>query len=133
MIAPTLIKTALEKISGSGIDISGAGEGDLIDAVGSGLDLGMKKHKKRGNKAKKGKGLSAGGMSAGGMSAGGMSAGGMSAGGMSAGGAPGAKPKKKREVSKKVSKRAEIVKKVMKEKGLSMIEASKYVKQHKLY
>ena len=34
---------------------------------------------------------------------------------------------------KKVNKRAEIVKKVMKEKGLSMIEASKYVKAHKLY
>jgi len=31
------------------------------------------------------------------------------------------------------SKRAEIVKKVMKEKGLKMIEASKYVKQHGLY
>lgn len=31
------------------------------------------------------------------------------------------------------SKRAEIVKKIMKEKGLSMIEASKYVKQHNLY
>jgi hypothetical protein len=30
-------------------------------------------------------------------------------------------------------KRAEIVKKVMKEKGLKMIEASKYVKQHNLY
>jgi len=31
------------------------------------------------------------------------------------------------------SKRADIVRKVMKEKGLSMIEASKYVKQHNLY
>lgn len=31
------------------------------------------------------------------------------------------------------SARAEIVKKVMKEKGLKMIEASKYVKAHKLY
>jgi hypothetical protein len=31
------------------------------------------------------------------------------------------------------SKRAEIVKKVMKEKGLKMIEASKYVKAHGLY
>jgi hypothetical protein len=30
-------------------------------------------------------------------------------------------------------KRADIVKKVMKEKGISMIEASKYVKQHNLY
>jgi len=30
-------------------------------------------------------------------------------------------------------KRAEIVKKVMKEKGMKMIEASKYVKQHNLY
>jgi hypothetical protein len=31
------------------------------------------------------------------------------------------------------SKRAEIVKKVMKEKGLSMIAASKHVKEHNLY
>jgi hypothetical protein len=31
------------------------------------------------------------------------------------------------------NKRAEIVKKIMKEKGLSMIEASKYVKENKLY
>jgi hypothetical protein len=31
------------------------------------------------------------------------------------------------------NKRAEIVKKIMKEKKLSMIEASKYVKEHKLY
>jgi hypothetical protein len=30
-------------------------------------------------------------------------------------------------------KRAEIVKRIMKEKGLKMIEASKYVKEHKLY
>ena len=30
-------------------------------------------------------------------------------------------------------KRAEIVKKVMKEKGMKMIEASKYVKEHNLY
>jgi hypothetical protein len=31
------------------------------------------------------------------------------------------------------SRRAEVVKKVMREKGLKMIEASKYVKQHGLY
>jgi hypothetical protein len=31
------------------------------------------------------------------------------------------------------SARAEIVKKIMKEKGMKMIEASKYVKEHKLY
>ena len=30
-------------------------------------------------------------------------------------------------------KRADIVKKIMKEKGMKMIEASKYVKEHKLY
>jgi coproporphyrinogen III oxidase-like Fe-S oxidoreductase len=30
-------------------------------------------------------------------------------------------------------KRAEVVKKVMKEKGMKMIEASKYVKEHGLY
>ena len=35
--------------------------------------------------------------------------------------------------SKKVNKRAEIVKKIMKDKGLSLIEASKYVKTHNLY
>ena len=34
---------------------------------------------------------------------------------------------------KKVNKRAEIVKKIMKDKGLSMIESSKYVKTHNLY
>ena len=34
---------------------------------------------------------------------------------------------------KKVNKRAEIVKKIMKDKGLSMIESSKYVKAHDLY
>ena len=34
---------------------------------------------------------------------------------------------------KKVNKRAEIVKKIMKDKGLSMISASKYVKTHNLY
>jgi hypothetical protein len=34
---------------------------------------------------------------------------------------------------KKVNKRAVVVKKIMKEKGLSMIEASKYVKAHNLY
>ena len=34
---------------------------------------------------------------------------------------------------KKVNKRAEIVKKVMKDKGLSLIEASKHVKTHNLY
>ena len=34
---------------------------------------------------------------------------------------------------KKVNKRAEIVKKIMKDKGLSLIESSKYVKAHNLY
>jgi hypothetical protein len=34
---------------------------------------------------------------------------------------------------KKPNKRAEVVKKIMKEKGLKMIEASKYVKEHNLY
>jgi hypothetical protein len=34
---------------------------------------------------------------------------------------------------KRVNKRAEIVKKVMREKGMKMIEASKYVKANKLY
>ena len=34
---------------------------------------------------------------------------------------------------KKVNKRAEIVKKIMKEKGLSLIESSKYVKANNLY
>ena len=40
---------------------------------------------------------------------------------------------KKSKKSKKKNKRAEIVKKVMREKGMKMIEASKYVKQHGLY
>ena len=31
------------------------------------------------------------------------------------------------------AKRAEIVKKIMKEKGLKLIEASRYVKEHNLY
>ena len=35
--------------------------------------------------------------------------------------------------SKKVNKRAEIVKKIMKEHGISMIDASKHVKAHNLY
>ena len=35
--------------------------------------------------------------------------------------------------TKKVNKRAEIVKKVMKEKGLGLIQASKYVKENNLY
>lgn len=35
--------------------------------------------------------------------------------------------------AKKVNKRAEIVKKIMTEKGLKMIDASKYVKDHNLY
>jgi hypothetical protein len=34
---------------------------------------------------------------------------------------------------KKINKRAEVVKKIMKEKGLKMIEASKYVKENNLY
>jgi hypothetical protein len=44
--------------------------------------------------------------------------------------------KKRRQPAKEGSgrsKRAEIVRKVMKEKGMKMIEASKYVKQHGLY
>ena len=35
--------------------------------------------------------------------------------------------------SKKVNKRAEIVKKIMKQHGISMIEASKHIKTHNLY
>jgi hypothetical protein len=48
---------------------------------------------------------------------------------------PKAPAKKKRMVSAGDGrrKRAEIVRKVMKEKGMKMIEASKYVKEHKLY
>jgi len=43
--------------------------------------------------------------------------------------------KKKRMVSESDGrrKRAEVVKRVMKEKGMKMIEASKYVKEHNLY
>ena len=43
------------------------------------------------------------------------------------------KGKMHRKPNEAIKKRSEIVKKVMKEKGLSMIEASKYVKQNKLY
>ena len=44
----------------------------------------------------------------------------------------GSKPKNKRG-NPRLGKRAEIVKKIMKEHGLSMIEASKYVKEKNLY
>jgi len=43
------------------------------------------------------------------------------------------KEKKEKSKVKRVNKRAEVVKKVMKEKNLSMIEASKYVKANGLY
>ena len=42
-------------------------------------------------------------------------------------------PKQKRMVGAGVAKRAEVVKRVMAEKGMKMIEASKYVKAHGLY
>ena len=100
-----------------------------------------------------GQGLSGGGMSAGGKPSEegcGISAGGMSAGGMSAGAMEGGDLK---DIVKTVGDvasavapyaplllglgsgktRAEIVKEVMKEKNLSLIEASKYVKEHGLY
>jgi hypothetical protein len=121
ILAPPIVKTVLDKITGSGLDIDSAPVEDLTAAVGSGLDLaGMKAYRKKRRDSKaKGRGMSAGGLSAGAMYSGeGLSA--------------GAKPKK-RHASGKVSKRAEIVKRVMKERGLSMIEASKYVKAHNLY
>ena len=88
-----------------------------------------------------------------GVSAGGVSAGGVSAGGVSAGSK---KPRKKKEVpaaavieaaapappmeapavkgaGRGKSERAAIVSRIMKEKGLNLIEASKYVKEHGLY
>jgi len=43
------------------------------------------------------------------------------------------KDKKKNPSSERKGSRIDIVKKVMREKKLSMIEASKYVKAHKLY
>ena len=43
------------------------------------------------------------------------------------------KGKSKKRGNPNISKRAEIVKKVMKEQGLGMIEASKYVKANNLY
>ena len=46
---------------------------------------------------------------------------------------PAIKGGKQRTVSAAMSHRAELVKKAMKEKGLSMIEASKYVKAHNLH
>lgn len=42
-------------------------------------------------------------------------------------------PKAPKKGPKKVNKRAEIVRQVMKDKGLKLIEASKYVKEHNLY
>jgi hypothetical protein len=45
----------------------------------------------------------------------------------------GGKKTKKADKPKKVNKRAEIVKRVMKEKGLKLIEASKYVKANNLF
>ena len=45
----------------------------------------------------------------------------------------GAKPKRIVGAGDGRRRRAEVVKKVMREKGMSMIEASKYVKQHGLY
>lgn len=42
-------------------------------------------------------------------------------------------PQQKRVVGAGVMKRAEIVKRIMKEKGMKLIEASKYVKAHNLY
>jgi hypothetical protein len=44
----------------------------------------------------------------------------------------GGKAKKKRVISDKMKHRAEIVKKVMKEHGLKLGAASKYVKEHGL-
>ena len=41
--------------------------------------------------------------------------------------------KKKKRGNPNISKRAEIVKQVMKEQGLGMIQASQYVKAHNLY
>jgi hypothetical protein len=38
--------------------------------------------------------------------------------------------KKKKSLNPKMKKRMEMVKKIMKEKGLSMIEASKYIKSN---
>ena len=52
----------------------------------------------------------------------GVSAAGISAAGMSAG-----------KKTRKPNERNDIVKKIMKEKGLKMIEASKYVKENNLY
>lgn len=95
----------------------------------------------------------AGGVSAGGMSAGGVSGGGDAdrqvGGGMSAGNdAPVEKkrraPRKPKETPaaesvveaakpKRTNARAAIVGKIMKEKGMKMAEASKYVKEHGLY
>jgi hypothetical protein len=92
---------------------------------------------KKGRKSKMGKGMSGGrqlvpvanmkasymaglGRSGGGGSGGGGSGGGGSGGGVSGGKASG-------------MKRGDIVKRVMAERGLKMIEASKYVKEHNLY
>ena len=89
----------------------------------------------------------AGGVSAGGVSAGGVSAGGVSAGGRKKKGggvidtigniasavAPFAPLLLAAGKEEGCGKRHEIVKRIMKEKGLSLIDASKHVKQHGLY
>ena len=66
---------------------------------------------------------------------GGARSGGARSGGARSGGARsgGAKPKRVVAESDGRRKRAEIVRRVMAEKGLSMIQASKYVKEHGLY
>ena len=57
---------------------------------------------------------------------GGMSAGGVSAGGMSAG------KKTKKPVSDKMKNRNELIKKLMKEKGMSLPQAIKHIKEDNL-
>jgi hypothetical protein len=116
---------------GSGGGLSGGAELGLPPAMaGEGMA-------KKGRKSKMGKGMSGGrqlvpvanmkasymaglGRSGGGGSGGGGSGGGRSGGGVSGGKASGVK-------------RGDIVKRVMAERGLKMIEASKYVKEHNLY
>ena len=96
--------------------------------------------------------VTAGGVSGGGVSAGGVSAGGVSAGGVSIGGSCGGgiidtlgniastvapfAPlllAAGKEGGGGGSKRHDVVKRVMKEKGLNLIQASKHVKEHGLY
>ena len=122
----------------------------MQNLLGNGHPKGQQEYSKKGSKKQvcsycAGSGLSGNGVSGSGMSGSGSFGLNLPFGGFNVGwGKPEPKAKKTtvqptEEVVKKkrgnpnLSKRADIVKKVMKEQGLSMIKASQYVKAHNLY